>query len=649
MKLIAIANILNGRETIGFRLLDYSNNQIKDVPLENLINILITGKAKADNIIVKGAKIEGSNGSIDRLPKLVHNQLSGRSPLIIISQLGNEGYKVADFKGCILNLRTKDVVQYAKNHGLANGKIVSKNGKELISAIKGQYHLEDIRDQKFQATKAKNRLYTGELLPDIEPLPPIVTRNIESYTVYRYSGGDVIKEYTTTLKHKINKRDIFKGVTYRTKHYTLTRKLYRVIDITDAQDRVDFINLVRIRANKENIERELIIHNNISAQWVKLKENIDKSKNSHCKVPTETIDKYIEVIKNNSIKVITEMEIDFKDIVLIRVCKTKGINYKVLHYKKRGHYDEILEVSVEQIYANHGAYGNVIVYDGEMQIVGLDGAYTYNMKRISEVYNRSIIKSTRSLKARVLGQIYEEEITANGELKQLRYNQKTIIIPNNAKYMCSKSVQLTKDNIIIVFGDTIEGCKTNFIESLGEIVNIEIGCNKAVGIKILKTIEKLKDDRTILLKYTRDITPEEYITAIYSTKTKYVIESSNLVGLNDQLVRDITDSIISNKLGNLEIVNRPIELKPIFCRPSGGFLKWLIDPKFTIFVNNFAVFKDRYEKQLRVCASKDLQDELDAVVEELGQEIEFREKEIENNRDEKNRLMKFGKLKFNTK
>ena len=43
MRLIAIANISNGKITIGLRLLDIDTKQTKDVQLSNILNVLKHG------------------------------------------------------------------------------------------------------------------------------------------------------------------------------------------------------------------------------------------------------------------------------------------------------------------------------------------------------------------------------------------------------------------------------------------------------------------------------------------------------------------------------------------------------------------------------------------------------------------------------
>ena len=158
MRLIAIANISNGKETIGFRLLDTDKRQTKDVPLDNVKSVINEGTIQIDNLKVKEDIVIGSNGSINRLPTIINKQLIGKSPLIIINQLGDIGYIVSDFKGIIKTLENDKVIKYAKKNGIANGKIVNKDGKEYISSIQGEYKLIAASKEKVARVLAKATL-----------------------------------------------------------------------------------------------------------------------------------------------------------------------------------------------------------------------------------------------------------------------------------------------------------------------------------------------------------------------------------------------------------------------------------------------------------------------------------------------------------
>lgn len=80
MALLAIARIQEGNNLIGIRLLDTESKQLKDVPVNSVIDVLVSRKAKIDNINVKAGKLTGSNGSIDRLPLIEDGNLGVNLP-----------------------------------------------------------------------------------------------------------------------------------------------------------------------------------------------------------------------------------------------------------------------------------------------------------------------------------------------------------------------------------------------------------------------------------------------------------------------------------------------------------------------------------------------------------------------------------------
>lgn len=146
MQLIAVANITNGKDTIGLRILDLDTRQVKDVPLDNVKSVISRGIATIDNIGITNNKVVGTNGAINRLPKIFNGNLVEKSPLIIVNQLGDEGYTVADYKGTVIKMKAEVALRYAKSDGIANGKVVQKDGKSFISSISGNYKVIEMAE-----------------------------------------------------------------------------------------------------------------------------------------------------------------------------------------------------------------------------------------------------------------------------------------------------------------------------------------------------------------------------------------------------------------------------------------------------------------------------------------------------------------------
>lgn len=155
MRLIAIAAILGQELNIvtGFRLLDRYTEEIQDIQEYKLKEEMRINPLLVENLEFKG-NIVGVNGSIDRLPKIRNGNIFGESPLIILNQIENTGYTVSDYKGQIVKLTTEDTIKYAKNHGIANGKIVKRGDKEFISAISGEYITIKNGEEVIKSTRA---------------------------------------------------------------------------------------------------------------------------------------------------------------------------------------------------------------------------------------------------------------------------------------------------------------------------------------------------------------------------------------------------------------------------------------------------------------------------------------------------------------
>ena len=146
MKIYIIAQIVNGKNVVGYRLLDVdSKNEVKDYTVQQIAGVL--SNPSTANIIqnakMVGGKITGTNGQLSRYPVVSTNgtliSSNGESPLIVINKIDDVGYTVSDFKGQVQKMKNSDVVEYAKKAGIANGKIVIQDNVEYISSISDSY------------------------------------------------------------------------------------------------------------------------------------------------------------------------------------------------------------------------------------------------------------------------------------------------------------------------------------------------------------------------------------------------------------------------------------------------------------------------------------------------------------------------------
>ena len=150
MSLFAIAKIHHGREVVGIRLFDTTSGLTKDIPIDGLK----TGMGKGiqlENIELYNGELKGVNGSLERYSSIdVSGNLLGESAFVIVSKLEDKGYTVVDYTGKVKNYRTEDILKLVNERGLkvANGKIVPKDGEQVVSAISGEYDVKELKEVK---------------------------------------------------------------------------------------------------------------------------------------------------------------------------------------------------------------------------------------------------------------------------------------------------------------------------------------------------------------------------------------------------------------------------------------------------------------------------------------------------------------------
>lgn len=154
MNIVMIAVHKTGNKIVGFRLLDTDSGSIKDVPSNNAKEVILSSKVEIENLAIEGGRIVGSNGTLQRYPAIVNGKLYGKSPLIILFELSNNCYRVANYLGEIVDIAEHQAINYAQTEGIANGKIVpDEAGGAHISSISGTYKQDKlIADKKYGKT-----------------------------------------------------------------------------------------------------------------------------------------------------------------------------------------------------------------------------------------------------------------------------------------------------------------------------------------------------------------------------------------------------------------------------------------------------------------------------------------------------------------
>lgn len=602
MNIIAVANISDGTNTIGFRLLDAESKQVKDVPIANIIEILKENKVTISNLMYSNNNVVGSNGSIDRLPKIVNNKLIGKSPLIVISRVGNTEYRVADFKGNIKIMNNKNILEYARLNGISNGKINSKDGKEFISSISGSYTIEE------KSLLDSEELYLGELITDSEPLLPVVRLN----TLFNLSNIDNIPY--NTLTHYYNGKIVVNGAdnflryfkpdmltynqVYQTDKYTVCDRIFVKVRIGNEEDRSLIENILARKGTIERINDMLermeqrrpsgrrdqltgIIKPTKQLRYSTLivEEEINIQFRDYAYIDMIETEKYIDILKAMENNIYVCIRLRTNKVALARRASKKGIDYSVIDTRS---IKKMERVNLEEIYETADEYDNVTVDKDIMTIRGLDGVYRYEMDTVYEVYKRYKVDSVTNAKAALVDPTYEEVVEANGDLKRLYGSLKVLKIPDNVNRIVEGSIQASNKTEAIILGENVKQCSARALCKEGSIPGlkyIEIGCNKRAGLGILKSLENFNDFKAgvIELKYTREISPEEYFFILYAEYRRF--EVGNLEKMDDEFIFRVVQLIIEKRLDGLKNVKN--------CS-----------------IDMYSEYGDEYKRLMRIWASK---------------------------------------------
>jgi hypothetical protein len=141
-----IATILNGKDTVGYRLYNTKAKEIKDVEPKSLVTAMQAslkgGVSLLANAALKDGQIKGTQGTFSRYPQLQYPTLEtmrDAEPYIIIGKTPIGEFVVVEHNGRESTLTEKELMRTSKWKGVANGKVVPKGDSRYISAISGEF------------------------------------------------------------------------------------------------------------------------------------------------------------------------------------------------------------------------------------------------------------------------------------------------------------------------------------------------------------------------------------------------------------------------------------------------------------------------------------------------------------------------------
>ena len=572
MQLIAIARIVENDNLIGLVMLDKDTNEVKGVTEQSIVLALMGNKVSIENIGLNSGRLIGTNGSIDRLPCVdKHMKLVGKSPLVILNTIDDLGYTVSDYKGTVINLQTSNAIAYAKQNGISNGKIVTKDNKEFISSINGTYDnipfniMQERMTKKDKTKSNKNSIYTGELEDDIEPLPSVARvvsiyrsrgdRNKNVIIRYNKEKQKCVMEDTGFLATSTPFNKIIKGLVYKNSTRVICGKIYNEPRINNTEDIPLIEQMIRLKPVRENIDEQIakmaeafpqaridsttgIVASTKGRSYDPIVQQLDMdpSKNNFEDISIEEMFRYKNILRAMNCRTILYVQLDTKFMALSRLCSKSGIDYQVIDTRHMGGF---IRVKVEDIIRDHSKYDNVIMLDDKnFTIVGLDGAYTYNIDKLYEQYHRNIVKTSTAIKAGLVDPSYREEIEQTGKLLELGTERSIIKIPSSVTEIGRKSIEVKKENEMIIIPEGVKKSSAlAFYTRSGWSaagIKIIINCNSKAGVAIVKSAIDLSRRRSSKLIFNRDISPEEFSYLIDSRNINY--EAHNMNEIDDDFM-----------------------------------------------------------------------------------------------------------------
>lgn len=151
-------------QIVGYRIYDKDTHERFDVSAADLYNRMVSGGLIVDGLEIESGKFKGNNGALSRYASIVNGQVFGSCPLIVLREYPGNVYIVVNCLGIEAKMHRDDLIRYASTEGLANAKIVDRDGTKYISRISGELE----KDKKFRDLLAGDKTKTKLSMLDIK-------------------------------------------------------------------------------------------------------------------------------------------------------------------------------------------------------------------------------------------------------------------------------------------------------------------------------------------------------------------------------------------------------------------------------------------------------------------------------------------------
>ena len=143
----------------GFRFMDSETGQVMDQPYARVLNV-----AKSKPGLLRGVEydpikgeLRGSNGAFDRYSAIAGGTIVKQS-VTVLNTVNGKYYHITNAIGKHDVISDINLINLASQVGIANGKLVTKNGETFISAISGNYDDKTDANVKLPEAKVYNKV-----------------------------------------------------------------------------------------------------------------------------------------------------------------------------------------------------------------------------------------------------------------------------------------------------------------------------------------------------------------------------------------------------------------------------------------------------------------------------------------------------------
>lgn len=163
-----VVNSITDKEPIGYVVMTERTQKFKMYTINQTISLL--GKFKFVNAELSNGKIVNTECAMSRLPKYSTNmRVVGNPGVIILGEIVDNdtviGYRALDTNGRIADLTEDEVIMLNDNGvGVINAKIVNRNNKSYVSAIKNEFtKIEKSKIKELRIKQSKGFLWRKQM------------------------------------------------------------------------------------------------------------------------------------------------------------------------------------------------------------------------------------------------------------------------------------------------------------------------------------------------------------------------------------------------------------------------------------------------------------------------------------------------------